>query len=287
MSTSPEDMMKKGESKLVGSLGGLFGRDPEAAYEQFVKAAAAFKVEANFTRAGDAFMRAGDVATSLHNPSDACTAYTECAKMYSRGNMEKADSAMKAAVQINIDNGRIGPAARLLQGWGETCEHVGNTEAAIAAYKRASELFFAEDQKNGVQQCKLRIATLLGMTKMWLEASKMFEQIGMAMADGPTKTMAKEPFFKSFLCRVAAVPPENRVEGSSVLPDILEMIVGYDPYFRNTRENDVCELLVTAMQDEDEEKVNEAIRMMDSFRMLDDLKTRIMNAIKDSFENTK
>lgn len=283
MSAAAEELMKKGE----GKIGRLFFNDPEGAYECFYKAAAAFKSESNFSRAGDAFMRAGDLAVKLENPGDACNAYTECAKMYARGDPTKAADAIKMAAQINIDNQRLGAAARLLQSWGETCEQNGNTEAALAAYKRASELFFAEDQKSSVNQCKLRIATLLGMSKQWREASRMFEQIAMTYAEGAnSRTMAKEPFFKSFLCRVAAVPPENRTEGSAGLADALIAIEGFDPYFKNTREHEVCELLVLGMTEEDSEKIDDAIRLMDGMRMLDDLKTRIMNTIKDGFESS-
>ena len=276
-----EDLMKKGE----GKIGRIFFNDPEGAYECFNKAGAAFKADANFNRAGDAYMRAGDLAVKLENTADACNAYTECAKMYSRSNMDKAQTAIKMAVQINIDNSRLGNAARLLMNWGEQNESAGNTEAAIAAYKRACELFYAEDQKSSMNQCKLKIANLLAMSKMWAEAAKMYEDIGMMYAEGPTKTMAKNPFFNSFICRVAAVPPENRMEGSAELGDVLERIENYDPYYKNTREHDVSQMLVEGMQDENEEKIDEAIRMMDSFRMLDDLKTRALNCVKDSFEN--
>ena len=274
--------MTKGE----GKIGRLFFNDPEGAYECFIKAAAAFKADGNFSRAGDAFMRAGDLATKNENPGDACNAYTECAKMYARCDASKATDAIRMAVQINIDNARLGAAARLLQSWGESNEQLGNTEAALAAYRRASELFFAEDQKSSVNQCRAKIATLLAMSKQWSEASRTFEQIAMGYVDGPTKTMAKDPFFKSFLCRCAAVPPENRTEGAAGLGDALEMITNYDPYFKNTREHDIAELLVIGLQDEDEEKIDEAIRMMDSLRMLDELKTKIMNTLKDGFSNT-
>ena len=84
-----EDLMKKGE----GKIGKIFFNDPEGAYECFNKAGAAFKADANFNRAGDAYMRAGDLAVKLENTADACNAYTECAKMYSRSNMEKAQAA--------------------------------------------------------------------------------------------------------------------------------------------------------------------------------------------------
>jgi alpha-soluble NSF attachment protein len=277
-----EELMKKGE----GKIGRILFNDPEGAYECFHKAAALFKSESNFTRAGDAFMRAGDLAVKLENTADACNNYTECAKMYARSDMTKAQAAIKMAVQINIDNSRIGNAARLLQNWGEQNEAQGNSDAALAAYERACELFFAEDQKSSMNQCKMRIATLLGMSKRWAEAAKKYEEIGMQYADGPTKTMAKGPFFNSFICRVAAVPAENRMEGSADLGEHLERIVNYDPYFKNTREHDAAQLLVEGMQEEDSEKIDEAIRMMDSFKMLDDLKTRALNSIKDSFENT-
>lgn len=283
MSTQPEELMKKAE----GKIGRIFFNDYEGAYETFNKAGAAFKAEANFPRAGDAYMRAGDLSVKLENSVDACSAYTESAKMYARSGNSKADAAIKTAVDINVANGRLGQAARLLQNWGETCQELGNNEAAIAAYKRACELFYAEDQKQSVTTCELKIASILAMTKMFAEASKLYEKVGMNYAQSTSKTMAKAHFFNAFLCKCAAVNADNRTEGAANLSSMLDMIQSFDPYFKNTRENDVCLLLVEGLMDENEEKIDDAIRQMDNFRMLDDIKTKCMNHIKDTFSDAK
>lgn len=275
--------MKKAQDKA----GALFFKDYDGAYEDYIKAAGCFKADKDFASAGTAFMKAGDIATKLKNPGDACMAYTECAKAFSKaGDITNANIAMRTAIDLNIECNRLGAAARLTKDWAETVEADGKPLEAITYYKKAADYFLAEDQKQSAVQCHLKIATLLAMNDQYAEAAVMFEKVAATYADGPMKTMAKEQYYRAFLCRAACVKPDNRVEDAAVLREALESYENVDPYLVQTREHDVCKLLLKANEDEDEAKVDEAVQLMEQVRMLDDLKTHIMLHIKEKFSSS-
>jgi alpha-soluble NSF attachment protein len=277
-----DQFMKKAEGKATA----IFFKDYDGAYENYIKAAGCYKADKDFGSAAEAFMRAGDMATKLKNPGDSCSAYTEAAKAFSKaGNLTSANQMMRAAIDLNIENNRLGAAARLTKDWAETVEADGKPLEAVVHYKKAADYFMAEDQKQSAVQCKVKIATILAQNDQFSDAAGMFETIGAAYADGPVKTMAKNHYFTAFLCRAAAVRPENRIEDAAVLREALESYENVDPYLPNTREHDVCMLLVQANEEEDESKVDEAVRLMESLRMLDDVKTHILLLIKERFSS--
>lgn len=93
----------------------LFFKDFEGAQELFTKAAVKFKVDKNYIQAGYAFSRAGDCAIKIGDNFAAGQNYADAASMYRKSDLIKAASMLKIAVQIQIDNNRLGNAARLLK----------------------------------------------------------------------------------------------------------------------------------------------------------------------------
>jgi alpha-soluble NSF attachment protein len=275
--------MKKAEGKISA----FFFKDLDAGYELFIKAAGMFKADKRWKEAGNAFMRAGDVATQQKNPGDACMSYTECAKCWKKCDLKGAEMAMNQAIQLNIEANRLIQAARLLKEWGEALEEDSQSDNALNAYKRAAQYFNAEDQNQMASGCQVKIASILTTLNRFDEASKAYEALGFKYLDGPLKHQAKEQFFRAFICGLAAIQPDNQMEACAAARDQLDTYMGADPYFRNTRESEACELLLTAVEESDEASFDEAVGNLNELRMLDDTKSHILLRIKHSLSDTR
>jgi len=266
--------------KASGKIGNFFFNDEEAAFDLFVRAGAAFKVAKNFNRAGDSFMRAGDMAVKLKNPGDACIAFTDAAKAYQKGDPSKAAVAIEMACKLNIDNNRLASAAKLLKDYADALEADGHGDQALVHYKKASDYFRAEDQPSQANGCLVKMGKILGEADRYAEAAVIYEKLGHAYAEGALKHQAKEQFFRAFLCRAAEIVPDNVTEKAAEASDSLQSYVAADLYLRNTRELEAMEGILHAVEDRDEMKFDEVVASLDEIKMVDDWKAHVLLAIK-------
>ena len=282
MSLTGEELFTKAE----GKINRILFNDHEAAYEYFIKAGGVFKSERNWLRAGDAFMRAGDMSMKLKNAGDAAQSYTESANAYKKVDISKAQSVMQQAIQLNLENNRLSGAAKLLKEWAEALELDGRSDDAVAAYTRARQYFEAEDQPQASNACTLKIAKLNVDLKKYVLAAKEYETVAFRYTEGPLKHQARESFFKAFLCRAALVKPDNATETVAAAREALSTYCVADLHFPRSREEEVCNLLLEALDESDEDKYQEALGIMHELRMIDDVKVSIMTDIGGSFSST-
>jgi alpha-soluble NSF attachment protein len=282
MSLTGEEYFKKAEGKINRML----FNDYEGSFDNFQKAAGVFKAERNWLRAGEAFMRAGDLGMKLKQPGDAAQMYTESAGCFKKCDIQKATVVMQQAVQLNLENNRLSSAARLLKEWGEALEAEGRLEEALPQFQKAMQYFEAEDQTQSGISCLQKIAKINADLKRYIEAAKIYETIGIKYSEGPLKHQAKEQFFRAFLCRAALVTPDNSTETIASCRENLESYCALDIHFPRTREQEVCERIIEVLEDQDEDKYEDIVGMMHELRMLDDLKTAIMQTIKGNMSTT-
>mmetsp|Transcript_26570 Transcript_26570/g.82129 ORF Transcript_26570/g.82129 Transcript_26570/m.82129 type:complete len:284 (-) Transcript_26570:138-989(-) len=283
MAASADEYMKQAEKKATA----FFFKDLDGAYDLYIKAAGVYKADKDWRGSGNAFMKAGDTAMALKNPGDACSAYTDCAKCLKRVDMKGAKAAMEQACKLNIENNRLPAAARLLKEWAEALEQDEQWDEAIDAYKRARGFFNAEDQPQAANGCLLKMAGILASADRFDEAAKAYEDLGFKYAEGPLKHQAKEQFFRSFICRLATITPDNSMEKGAEARDALDVYLGTDSYFRNTREAEACEMLLQAVEDSDEGKFDEVIGNLNELRMLDDMKSHCLLKVKASLTDVR
>jgi alpha-soluble NSF attachment protein len=282
--TKGEELMKSAEKK-IGKFFDFGGTKYEEAQELFTKAGAQFKIAKEWSMAGEAYMRAADMAMKMKAPSEACAAYTEAANTYKKSNLEKAEMCMNQAIQLNIDNNRLNAAARLEKDMAEMFESEGSLEGALIHYKKAHDYFFAEDQPNLALGCMQKMAMINGQLDRFESAYRIFEDIGHKAINGPMKHQAKEAFFKATLCRMALVTNDNRTETSAVAREAFENYAAADIYFRGTREFEFCEAALEALETEDLEGFEDAVGVLNEMKMLDDWKAHILVVVKRSFDS--
>jgi len=120
----------------------------------------------------------------------------------------------------------------------------------------------------------------LGAMECFEEAAKAYEDLGFKYAEGPLKHSAKEQFFRSFICRLATITPDNSMERGAEARDALDVYLGSDSHFRGTREAEACEMLLCAVEDADEAKFDEVIGNLNELKMLDDMKSHALLKVK-------
>lgn len=285
MASRGQELYDKAEAKLKSIS--LFSNKWEDAQEIFNSSGAQFKVEKNWDMAGKAFMRSGDCAVKLKNPADACQAYTESAGCYKKVDASKAGAAIAVAVQLNIDNNRLGAAAKLEKEFGEALEGEGKVKEAIEHFQKAHDYFFAEDQPVSAQGCIQKIARLQADQNNFVEAVKLYEKLGNAALTGPLKHQAREYFFKAFLCRLAQIVNDNREEMSGIAREALEGYTITDNNFRGTRELEFCEHVLDAVESANVEDFDDAVQSLNEMRMLDEFKTHVLVIVRRNIEDDR
>ena len=273
--------------KAEGKLNKILFKDFDGAYENFLKAAAQYKLDKNYDRAGESYMRAGDVAVKLKNPGDAAQSYSDAATCYKKTNMSQAAVMIEAAIQINIENNRLGGAARLEKDFAEALESDDKKDEAIRHYRKAIQYFEAEDQPQAANGCLVKIGKILGELDRFEEAIEIYEQLGNKCIDSPLKFQAKEHFLRATLCRLAMISNDNRGEAGEEVQDMVTHYEAIDIYLKNTREAEFLHLVSEAVAEGDVDKFDLALSLLQELRMLDDWKTHVLQVIQQKFDDNK
>lgn len=282
MSSAKGDELFK---KADGHAKAMFFKDYDKANEYYTSAAAQYKLDKNYERAGEAYMRAGDAAMQGKNQFEATQAYVEAANAYKKCDVKKAGTMLQIAIQMNIDQNRLGQAARLEKDFAEALEEEGQLKAAIEHYKNAYKFFFAEDQPQAASQCQIKMAKIHGELDEFDLATKLYEEIGSMQARGNLKHHAKEYFFRATLCQATAVTNDNRDEKTAEVREAYENYQTIDPNLRNSRESEFIEKLLDSLTENNMELFDDAVSDLNDNRMLDDWKTHILLVIKKNFED--
>ncbi|PBJ78027.1 soluble N-ethylmaleimide sensitive factor (NSF) [Trypanosoma cruzi cruzi] len=280
---SAESLYREAESKINK----FFFKDPERAMELFESAAARFKTERDYNRAGEAYMRAGDCAVKCKDKLSASRAYTNAVNAYKKTDMKMAAKLMEVAVNLQIDNNTLNGAARLEKEFAEALCETGQPLDAIPHYEKAIQYFSADDMNSQVKACTSAIARIYGENDIFDKALSLYERLGNMSVDGPLRYEAKEFFVRAMLCRLAAVTDDNRIEKSAEALEALETYMIRDKYLKNTREAEFLQMCTEAVEGADLEKFETAISLLDELRMLDEWKTHVLLVVKKNMESIR
>lgn len=282
MSTAKGDELFK---KAEGHAKAIFFKDYEKANEYYTSAAAQYKLDKNYERAGEAYMRAGDAAMQSKNQFEATQSYVEAANAYKKVDVKKAGTMLQIAIQLNIDQNRLGEAARLEKDFAEALEEEGQLKGAIEHYKNAYKFFYAEDRPQLASQCQIKMAKIHGELDEFDVAAKLYEEIGSAQARGNLKHQAKEYFLRATLCLATVITNDNRDEKTAEVREAYENYQTIDPNIRHSREAEFIEKVLDSLAENNLELFDDAVSDLNDMRMLDDWKTHVLLVIKKNFED--
>lgn len=280
---SGDDFMKKAE----GKANAFFFKDLDGAFDYYIKAAGCYKADKQMRQAGDAFMKAGDTAMRLKNYGDAMQSYADAAKLLKKYDVKTAQACMEQAVKLNIQDAKLSNAARILKDWGEALEAEDMNVEALAAYEKARQYFETEDQAQSATIVRSRIAQVYLNLGRYEEAMNTFEKLGNSYTEGTLKFQAKGMFFMALLCRLATIKPDRLTEGCAEAHDALDAYLATDGYFRNSREAEACDMLISAMENTDENQFDEAVGNLQELKMLDEKKTTLLLKVRENIADTR
>lgn len=283
-SAKADELFKKAESAIAGGFLGL-SKDYEKGYERFVSAAAQYKLDKNYHKAGEAYMRAGDCAIKLKNQYEASQAYVDSANAYKKVDIKQATTMLKLAIDMNIENNRLGAAAKLEKEFAEALEKDGNLSEAIEHYQKANNYYHAEDQPQAAIGCKGKIAALYGELDKFAECVTLYEEIAEFYTNGPMKHQSREPYVRALICRAAQINNDNRGEMAAECAEAWTTYTQRDPNLRYTREAEFIAKLLESVEENDIEKFEDGVQMLDELRLLDDWKTHVLLVMKKNFED--
>lgn len=272
-------------SKAEGKLRGWFSKDYFGAMELFSEAAARFKIDKNYRRAGEAYERSAKCALKSDDKIAASRMYASAVGAYKKIDIGKAAEALETAVNMHIENNSLSSAARLEKEFADAlCEH-GNSMDAISHYEKALQYFNAEDMKVQARSCTVAIAKIYGENDMFEKALSHYELLGSLSAEGPLQFEAKEFYMRAMLCRFALVKNDNRYEKGTEATEALKTYTGLCRHLKNTREEEFLQKCAEAVEECDVDKFEAAVSLLADLRMLDDWKTHVLLVVKRNMES--
>jgi alpha-soluble NSF attachment protein len=231
-----------------------FNKDYDEIYELYANAGKTFRYEKNINSAIKMFLKAGNIASRLKNISYACESYVECVHLYKKINdYEKSENFLEVICNLYISNNQITYAAKLLMSFADDLIELKKYEEAIPKYKLALQYFDTEDIKQSLLTCKIKLADAYTKIDKFNDAFGLYENISLSCMGCVLKFQAKQYNFLAFLCKLALVENNKKMENMSMCSEILESYIELNPDLKYTLELEICENLIQSLESDDEE----------------------------------
>lgn len=183
--------------------------------------------------------------------------------------------ALHKAVELYTEMGRLNQAARYIRDIAEQLEKQESGDASIEFYKKAADLFAAEDSTSEANKCRLKVAQFVALSGEYQQAVEIFEDVAKQAAEhNLLKYSAKGYLLNAGICRMCFADVES----------LSATIVRYrdiDLTFSNSRECNLLESIATALEAGDDESFSEVVAQYDSLSKLDSWRTSILWNIKN------
>lgn len=283
MDSSAESLFKKANGKTKG-MWGMFA-DYDGALELFMKSAAQFKVQGDYIRSAEAYLKAGECAVKTKDTFQIAENYQEAAMMFLKASSPKFEDAMNLAVQSLIDNNRLSRAADIVMKAGDSYRSMGQLEKALSCYQRAEKYYHADGQLQKGMKCKQTQADIFSEQQQYDKALPIYEEIAKSMLAGPLKFQAGDYHVKATLCRLSMILPDDRLMGVENCKEQFEIYAQQNVYLQGSREEEILNLLFDAVGNEDMDKFEEALLLLQQLKMLDEWKTSVLLVIKENMQS--
>jgi len=281
MSTGTE-LLQKANKKASGGggfslFGGSSARDEEAR-DLYIAAANSFKLEKKWKESGDAFCQAGEKAIKLQEKDDALNDFWNAAKSYKKQHPELAVACLDKTITFLLEKGRFRQAADRKKEIGQIFQEKDALPDAITAFREAGDWYVQEDAQATANACFKDVADLAARVNppQWDVAIENFERVAKASLNSAlTKYSVKEYYLKAGMCHLA-------------LGDVVAAQKAYskyttdDPSFGSTREGIFLQHIIEAYDAKDQEGFLNYLREYDSITKLDNWKTSVLLAVKNS-----
>jgi alpha-soluble NSF attachment protein len=180
------------------------------------------------------------------------------------------------AIDLYCDEGKFSMAAKYQKEVAELYESLGDLDKAISAYELAAEYFESEGSNGSAHACLLKVAHASALLGNYTKAADIFEKIAQESIDNDLlKWSVKDYLFKAGICKLCTgdlVAVKKALEGYVVL----------SAEFGTTREFDLLQKLVQAVEDQDQSAFATASQEFNEISKLDQWKTGLLLKVKES-----
>jgi len=254
----------------------VFGNKYEDAVDIYRQAANAYKISKQFQEAGNAFQKVAECHLQLSSKHEAASAYQNAATCFMKASPKDAINALSRAIELFIDEGRFGPAAKHEQQIGELLEEQGDMEAALSHFETAADYFEGEGQSSAASKVKLKVADYCALAEQYPKAIDIYQDTATAyLANNLLKWSAKDLFFKAAICHLCS---EDMVAAKRAMDRYQDM----DVTFSQQRECRFLLQVIECCENYNADGMTMAIREYNNITPLDNWKTTMLLRVKNS-----
>lgn len=274
---------KKTENASGGFLSKFLGGSAsklDEAQQIYTRAANQFKSVKQWEQAGNAFRNAARLQASngLSLRHEAAQSLVDAGNCYRKVNADSGLDAYKEAIEILTDMGRFTMAAKHLVSCGDIHNENRDFVRAVEQYQKAADYFKSEESHTTADKHVVKAADLLcSELEQFKQAQEIYEVVGSRCADQSLlKYSAKDHFFKAALCHmnIDVINAQQALERySNILPS-----------FQDTREFNLLQKLVKAMDESKVDDFTEAVQEYDNISRLNDLTAKLLLTAKKTID---
>jgi len=288
MAGDPRALLRQAETTLQKASGGFSffgGRQDkyEAAADQFIAAANAFRMQKMGKEAGEAFEKAASVQRNqLNEPDDEANTLTEAFKAYKKDDPEAAARCLDKAIAHYCSKGNFRRAATHKQNLAELYEvELGDNTRAAAAYEEAAGWYEGDNAEALANKLWLKTADLVALEgKDYYKAIELYEKVSKtSIQNNLMRWSVKEYLLKAGICQLCT---GDQVGVNAALDRYRDL----DPSFAQQREHQLLVDLAQAVAEGDQEMFADKLFQFDQLSKLDKWKTTLLLRIKGTIEES-
>lgn len=285
MAQDPRALLAQADKAAASAQGGFSffgGRQEklESAADLYTQAANAFRMNKLGREAGQAFEKASEIQLKINEPDDAANTHVEAYKAYKRDDPSAAARVLEKAISHYTLKGNFRRAATHQQNLAELFElELGDIKRAIDAYELAGDWFQGDNAEALANKVYLKVADLAALEQIYPKAIERYEGVAKSSAgNNLMKWSLKDYFLKAGFCHMAA---GDKIAAKRALESYTEM----DVTFPSTREFQLLQDIIEAVDQGDDEMFSDKVFQYDQLSKLDKWKTTMLLRIKETIIN--
>ncbi|KAK7202000.1 SNAP protein [Novymonas esmeraldas] len=247
----------------------------DGAHDAFMQAATQYKAAGNFAKVAQAYKRASEMSQKNKSEGDQAVEMEEAAKAYVKaGDAKSAAALLKDVVDMYDKAQKYTNAAKACAALGD----ITMGDEAMRWLQQAVRYFRNQGAKVTASEIVLKMADVKARSGDYAGAQQIYDQLAReALEDRVARGNARKLFFTSLLCQLALMTAASIMEDVGVLEERFQEYQELDTQFNvNTREFMVITDVIAAIQSEDAEMFDEAVRDYDSICPLDDMREKMI-----------
>mmetsp|Transcript_17198 Transcript_17198/g.69192 ORF Transcript_17198/g.69192 Transcript_17198/m.69192 type:complete len:319 (+) Transcript_17198:145-1101(+) len=254
----------------------------EDAAEAYDDAGKHYVIAKAYAEGGAAYERAAELHAKAKGEFEAATSHSKAAEAFQKaGEPDKCIAAYRSAVATFAGLGKCSMAANCAKKCAELVEEQAASDetqlaGAVEMYREAVDYYEAENRPQAAGTCREKIAYLNAQLGAYDDAFAAFDELGRtALQSNLGKFNAKKWFTNAVLCALAR---EDSVRAANKLSEYATLDYSFD----GTREQQLCQGLIEAVDANDEDAVATAAAEYDKIKRLDPWMTKLLLKIKAS-----